>query len=802
MKYFLLVILFIVNSSLYSQNPDIEKYHRAKIYYNSNESFSNLITLGLALDHGDHKNDNFIESDFSQSQIEIAKNNGNKVEIIINDVQQFYLDQNDPKSSRYVKPSDKLLNESCDDITTTNYETPINYNNGSMGGFLTYDEMIDELDQMKRLYPNLISERSNISTFTTSEGRELQYVKITDNPATDESDSESQVLYTAIHHAREAASLQQTIFFMWYLLENYDTNDEIKSIINNTELFFVPCVNPDGYIHNQITNPNGGGLWRKNRERNSNGSIGVDLNRNYSYITPNGDEVWNTIGTSGPSGDTYAGTIPFSEPETQAIRWLVEQNNFKVALNAHSFSNLLLYPFGYADNKPTPENDIFNAISKYMVADNGYDNIIASDLYPAAGDSDDFMYGMLNTISGETRNKIYAMTPEIGSSFWPAENEIISICKSMIFLNIAAAQVAGNSAKIKDNSASVFIETTASNASYEIERIGFEEPANFTVSILPITTNIISVGQSQNQNNLSLIEKRSGNIALNLSPNINHGEDVIYDLVIYNGLYNKTTRINKKYGIATPILEEPGDDTTTNWNTTNWGISTTEYNSATSSITDSPTGNYGNNENKTIELANSLDLTSATNASLSYYAKWDIENNYDYVQLEVSSDNGSTWAPQCGKYTNNGVSDQTGANNEPLYDGTQNDWVLEEINLNDYLGATIKIRFKLISDGGVTEDGFYYDDLSVKVIDVSLNTPDFIENNFTLFPNPVSNSLQINSNLSNYKYEVFNIQGQLITKKDNSNNLSVIDCSNLASGMYLLKIEQDGKSKTFKFIRE
>ena len=69
---------------------------------------------------------------------------------------------------------------------------------------------------------------------------------------------------------------------MWYLLENYATNADIKATVDNTELFFVPCVNPDGYVYNQTTNPNGGGMWRKNR-RNNGTSFGVDINRNYGY---------------------------------------------------------------------------------------------------------------------------------------------------------------------------------------------------------------------------------------------------------------------------------------------------------------------------------------------------------------------------------------------------------------------------------------------------------------------------------------------------------------------------------------
>ena len=98
---------------------------------------------------------------------------------------------------------------------------------------------------------------------------------------------------------------------------------------------------------------------------------------------------------------------------------------------------------------------------------------------------------------------------------------------------------------------------------------------------------------------------------------------------------------------------------------------------------------------------------------MTFWAIWEIEDNWDYVQLEVSNDGGNSWIPQCGKYTNTGVADQNAADGEPLYDGFQTSWVKEEINLSDYLGSSILVRFKIISDQYVQEDGFYFDDFQI-----------------------------------------------------------------------------------------
>ena len=279
------------------------------------------------------KKDTLLFQTFLTTELTIARENGFKFDILVDDLEQHFLTQNNLKTP--------LRNLDCDNSAET-YQTPVHFNDpaGSMGGYFTYQEVLDELDQMKALYPNLITAKANISNFLTQGqpdnsvtpsigGNGIKWVKISDNP--DASEPEPQILYTAIHHAREPMSLHQLIFYMWYLLENYDTNPEIQSIVDNTELYFVPVVNPDGYLYNEKTNPNGGGFWRKNRRNNGNGTFGVDNNRNYEFFidgNPN-NGMWGGEGSSGnPDSQVYRGSSPFSEVENLAIKWFVEQHNF------------------------------------------------------------------------------------------------------------------------------------------------------------------------------------------------------------------------------------------------------------------------------------------------------------------------------------------------------------------------------------------------------------------------------------------------------------------------------------------
>lgn len=155
-----------------------------------------------------------------------------------------------------------------------------------------------------------------------------------------------------------------------------------------------------------------------------------------------------------------------------------------------------------------------------------------------------------------------------------------------------------------------------------------------------------------------------------------------------------------------------------NWTATGtWGTTGSKYVSPPYSITDSPGGNYGNSSNYGITLNSSLDISGALGSTLEFDAQWDIENNWDYAQVLISTNNGGSWTPLQGQYTNPG----TGSfqpNGEPLYDGTQLSWVHETIDISEYTGSQIKLRFHLISDGYITEDGFYVDNIVLKVFNI------------------------------------------------------------------------------------
>jgi murein tripeptide amidase MpaA len=262
-KYFLLITFFLSTAlNLYSQN-----YKEVKIYLNSKIDVQTLIDAGMEFDHLNINKDNTISVFVSENDFTILQASEFNYEILINDWFAYY--QNLPKMTEAEK--NQTLQEIEQDYGI------MGFNYGSMGGFYTLAEVIGELDEMFAQYPSLITQKVSIGT--TVENRPIYMVKISDNPTV--SENEPQALYTALHHAREPESMEQMIFFMFYLLENYGTNPEVTYLVNNRELYFVPVLNPDGYQYNYVTNPAGGGMWRKNRRLNAGGSYGIDLNRNY-----------------------------------------------------------------------------------------------------------------------------------------------------------------------------------------------------------------------------------------------------------------------------------------------------------------------------------------------------------------------------------------------------------------------------------------------------------------------------------------------------------------------------------------
>ncbi|PLX07972.1 MAG: hypothetical protein C0598_12985 [Marinilabiliales bacterium] len=776
-----LALIIAISFSAISQNY----YSKVKINLQKS-SISDVAKQGIDITEGSFRKGVHFTTDLSDIEISKLDNAGIDYKILIPDVKSYYAE----RASEGNYEIKRNINDE--------WHVPQNWEYGSMGGYYTLDEVMNELDDMASLYPNLITTRQVVSADTlTHEGRLMYWVKISDNPNIDE--DEPEILYTAAHHAREVITPQQLIYYMWHLLENYNSDTDIQSLVDNTEMYFVPIVNPDGYEYNYTTNPNGGGMWRKNRNDNDDGTYGVDLNRNYGYKWGNDND-----GSSPYTYDeTYRGTGAFSEPETKNMRDFCNEHEFQIALNYHSYSNLLLYSWGWTPDLPE-DYDLFNSHATLMSLENNYTTGPANTtIYNVNGDSNDWMYG-----ERTTKEKIYAYVPEIGGNsdgFWPSISRIIPLCQENMLQNITAAQLVGSYAEVDEISPSITSETD-NYLTYSIKRLGLADTEQFSVSITSLDDNVVSVGEADTFENMSLLQMETDSIAYTLLPNIESGTEYRLLLTVDNGLYTISDTINKIYGNMVVIFADYGDDME-NWSSSKWDVTDEDSYSPSYSITDSKDTDYQDNLNAYINLDTTIDLSDVNMAFLTFWAKWDIEPAFDYVQILIKPEGQNYYTALSGNYTKMGGNEYL-ENDEPYYDGTS-DWIYEEINISEFTNSKVNIRFLLYTDSYVVADGFYFDDLSFSVLstitDINENHKEIFVSN--IYPNPVDNTLKFSYNLTNYQnaeLSIYNTIGHIVYKTSISNKSTIktIDTKGLPAGIYYLNIKSEGKlSETKKFIK-
>jgi len=788
-NFYFNLIFFFVAATAFSQSP---LYSRVVIDIEK-EQLKELAFLGIALE-GSLGNSGFVTELSAEALLKISAL-GYTYKTLIPDVKAHYVKQNEI----YIN-NPALLKQKYSYCDALPYETPAGFSLGAMGGYYTYDELLAKLDSMHTHYPQLITAKQAIDTFNTVEGRPVYMLRISNNPNVTQ--NKPKVLYTALTHAREPASMQQLIFYMCYLLENYGSHPDVTNIVNNFELYFVPCVNPDGYIYNETTDPMGGGMWRKNRSNNGNGNYGVDLNRNFGYMWG-----YDNQGSSiDPSIDTYRGTAAFSEPESRLIKSLCEKHTFKICLNAHTYSNFLLYPWSYHQNLQNPDSLTYKKTSEILTAENKYTTGTGYSVlgYLANGDCIDWMYG--DTVA---KPKIIAFTPEIGSpayGFWPPMLEIESICKANMRQNLYAAYLSGKFASISDVTPKI-IGTHQNYFTFKIQNVGLDSLAQFTVSLQALSSNIQNVGTPKNFNNLAHLQEQTDSIAYNLFYNLLPADTVKFLVLVNNGVFTKSDTIVKLFGNACIVFVDSCSNLN-NWTSGSWGLSTSQYVSAPASITDSPNGNYTTNSTRTITLQQNINLSNALYAALNFKTKFDVAAAYDYVQLTVSNNNGITWSPLCGKYTTqSGIANIEG---EPSYEGRQINWLDEEIELNNYLGQNIKFRFTLKSDWypWTKPDGFYFDDFTVRIIDTTMitstSTINNVESPILLYPNPGTDFVNISfkdNSFANTYLNVYNSKAQLVYSSKLLTKNAQIPVMQWPKGVYSFRIEYEGKVEFVRFIK-
>ncbi|GGS78728.1 M14 family metallopeptidase [Streptomyces cinerochromogenes] len=257
-----------------------------------------------------------------------------------------------------------------------------------------YAEMNAEIDQRLAAYPGIMSKRVIGKSY---QGRDIVAIKVSDNVGTDE--DEPEVLFTAHQHAREHLTVEMALYLLRELGAGYGSDPRITNIVNSRELWIVPDLNPDGGEYDIASGSYRS--WRKNRQPNSGSSyVGTDLNRNWNY-------KWGCCGGSSgsASSETYRGSAAESAPEVKVVSDFVRsrvvggKQQIKAGIDFHTYSELVLWPFGWTYNDTATgmtadDAAAFKAVGQKMAASNGYTAEQSSDLYITDGSIDDYLWGV------------------------------------------------------------------------------------------------------------------------------------------------------------------------------------------------------------------------------------------------------------------------------------------------------------------------------------------------------------------------------------------------------------------------
>jgi carboxypeptidase T len=291
-----------------------------------------------------------------------------------------------------------------------------------------YAEMVADIKAVEAAKPSIVDVFSIGKSY---QGRDIWAAKISDNVATDE--GEPEILFDALHHAREHMTVEQALYTLHLLADNYGSSSTIKGLVDSREVFIVFMVNPDGGEYDLTCTGSSHPpycAWRKNRQPNPGSSnVGTDLNRNYGYR-------WGCCGgSSGSTGSiTYRGSKPWSAVETQVMRNFVNSRvrngvqQIRAHVTLHTNGQLILWPYGYTrTNVPgdmsVQDHDAFVRMGQKMASLNGYKAEQSSDLYITDGDQIDWMYGA-HRIFSFTWELYPPETSTVWGDHYPADENI------------------------------------------------------------------------------------------------------------------------------------------------------------------------------------------------------------------------------------------------------------------------------------------------------------------------------------------------------------------------------------------
>ena len=504
------------------------------------------------------------------------------------------------------------------------------YSQSFAGQYHTLAQIEQILEDIANDYPDITS---LYSIGTTYEGRDIWCLEISDNPGVDE--GEPGVFYMGLHHAREWPTIEICLNIADQLTSQYGSDPDITDVVNNRRLWLVTCVNPDGYYYCYDQ----GHDWRKNRNYFPEfGTYGVDLNRNYAGSS-NGDPwgAWGSLGpasvTHQPDDSLYCGPGPISELETQAIKNMFIDNDISASITWHTHGELVLWPWSFSQYITAPDDSYMSQVGVEIAS----------------------------RISNQQGGGTY--TPKQGSFLYPTTGDLTDwaygychyvLGKPVFVYTIEACNEFHPSQSYLDQ----IVEENFDGALYLLQEA--ENIKNTVESrvIAPVIDDMTT--------------DPDGNYIVSWQEQNPDADPDVYQL---DELSDLTLRI------------DDAEDELGLWDIEGFTVSTSRYHSESHSYKSS------HSDEIVDSMTSTYPLPVTEDTELGFWCWYNIEDDWDYAIVEISSD---------------GL----------LYDvldtftGSSSGWVNKEYDLSEYEDESVFIRFRYTTDSNTLGEGFYVDDIS------------------------------------------------------------------------------------------
>ena len=685
------------------------------------------------------------------------------VDVVVSDYEMSYLKE---RGFSY-----KVVEESPDLSVKINF-----------GPYYTYSEAYSALSNIYSSFPSLVSAPFSIGT--TWEGRDIWAVRV----GADSSLHKPVFWLNNAIHAREPGGVSVGIGFVDFLTKMYGRSPEITYLLDNRTFYYIPVANPDGYTYNEVSD----GYWRKNkRDNNNDGQFteaddGVDLNRNFGYMWGYDDN-----GSSpDPTSPVYRGPAPFSEPESQAYRDFFNSVQPAVAIDMHTYSNLILWPWGYTST-PTAEDTIYRFFAWRMFRHNAYQSYQSYYLYPTNGTTDDWIHG-----ATDEHPLALGWTFEVGEAFWQPDTGIIveqigeNIMPLLDLLKASGPYIEIDNFDYTFSGDTVYISISGKNVGF-----GFNLNSLTATITVPDTFGVVVDG-TENIGDVSSVP--DGYFS---APNA--FAVVVRDYLPYKNFpveITFTTPDGFSQNIPLFVAEkldtlfyDDFDTDLSQWTVVGdnvWGISN-------GNLTESPSGDYSNNLDTYIKLASPLNVSDYGMVKLVIVHRWDIEGNsyqdlgssiYDWASIDVNASYLENLWPVLQRYW-----------------ASQGTYITQEFDLTQFRDTALNIRLKFYSDYSVTADGWNIDKVLIVgarpylTVDESEYDPSssmfghlVIEGRDGLY------NIRVPYN-SPIDVHVFNAGGRLVLRKKLESGGS-IDLRNFSPGLYIIHARTTRETLSKKII--